>query len=606
MSTEKSRTWSWEFDSPPKVVWTALANTQRFNEAIGAPTYKVEELPQSDGSVISIARARKGPFDLEWEEAVVDRVFNRWFHQRRIFLKGPLKTLNSWLKITQTEKGCRAEFTIAATPSGMMGRLILATRFFSGPDRVLNQLAANMKSFADGTVETPYEVPPPTLALGSEARIRDLKEAIDQSPFSHGLTQRLADFAFKRQDADVSQIRPLALARLWNVPARHAVEVCLQAAKQGLLGLRWHLLCPHCQGGKGESASLDQLPVGEHCNSCNIDFDREYSGNVELAFHPAAAIRPVETAAFCTAGPMVTPHVVVQISLKPGETRTVTAELAHGSYRLRTVEPGPSHIIDWHSGGFPEVIANVDSMEAGAPVDSGKITLTNRTGRRLALVIEERGWARDALTADRVTTYQAFRDLFSREMLRPGDTGDIDHVTLMFTDLKGSTALYNRVGDPEAYAQVRDHFSVLGTAVRENNGAVVKTIGDAIMAAFANPLDGLAAAIQIQNDMKAHNSTTEGEPLIIKIGLNTGRCIAVTLNDRLDYYGATANLTARLESQSQGGDIILSESLTHDAAICDRLTKITLEKGMAELKGFADSIPYFRVLADDINKLVDD
>jgi class 3 adenylate cyclase len=67
----------------------------------------------------------------------------------------------------------------------------------------------------------------------------------------------------------------------------------------------------------------------------------------------------------------------------------------------------------------------------------------------------------------------------------------------MLTDIRGSSALYNRVGDARAYSWVREHYAVLTRAVREHDGAVVKTIGDAVMAALSSPADGLAAALAI-------------------------------------------------------------------------------------------------------------
>ena len=114
-------------------------------------------------------------------------------------------------------------------------------------------------------------------------------------------------------------------------------------------------------------------------------------------------------------------------------------------------------------------------------------------------MVERRDWVADALTAHQVTALQAFRDMFSDEVLRPGDEVAIGTVTLMFTDLKGSTALYDRVGDAQAFHMVREHFAVLAKAVREHDGAIVKTIGDAVMAAFADPAQAVRAALAIQS-----------------------------------------------------------------------------------------------------------
>ena len=197
---------------------------------------------------------------------------------------------------------------------------------------------------------------------------------------------------------------------------------------------------------------------------------------------------------------------------------------------------------------------------------------------------------------------QAFRDLFDDDVLRPGDDVGIDHIAIMFTDLKGSTALYERIGDPKAYALVREHFAILGKAVRAHDGAIVKTIGDAIMAVYVNPADGLRCALQIQDDIAQFNRDSGKEPITIKLGLHCGRCISVTLNNRLDYYGSAANKAARLEAQSTGGDIVLSPQFAADRKVARLLDGIPVGEDSAELKGFAEPIRFLRIGAEALAK----
>jgi class 3 adenylate cyclase len=114
-------------------------------------------------------------------------------------------------------------------------------------------------------------------------------------------------------------------------------------------------------------------------------------------------------------------------------------------------------------------------------------------------------------------------------VLRAGDDAAIEHITLMFSDLRGSTALYNRIGDGPAYHLVREHFAFLAGEVREHNGAVIKTIGDAVMAAFGEPADAVRAILSIQNHIAAFNTSQETEELVIKLDAHAGRTIAVNL-----------------------------------------------------------------------------
>ncbi|MCZ6577314.1 MAG: DUF5939 domain-containing protein [Gammaproteobacteria bacterium] len=598
MDTIKHRTWVWEFDSPVEKIWPLLADTARFNEAAGLPRHEVREIPQADGSVRYFGRARLGPLALEWEEQPVNWIHNQWFRHCRRFRKGPFKTLCAHLRFSLRAGGCRCTYTVEIEPANGLGRLLLATGFFHNIGKTFGRLADNARDFARGQREREFDCKPPRLAPRAKARVADLVARIEATPHGHALAGKLADYALERQEVDVWVIRPLKLARQWGVPERHAIEVCLEAARQGLLALRWDLLCPRCQTGKASVPALDRLPQGAHCSSCNIDYDRNYSANVELVFYPAAAIRPLDGGEYCLFGPMSTPHIKVHLTLGPGEKRTVDLDLSLGSYRLRTLEPGGEQTIEWNSDGFPEVLADGQSVSAGPPSQPGTVILRNKAQRRLTLIVEERAWRRDALTAHRVTALQAFRDLFDEDVLRPGDNVEIDYITLMFTDLKGSTALYERIGDPQAYSLVREHYAIIGKAVREHNGAVVKTIGDAIMGAFADPADALRCAIRLHNDFAQFNETSGKDPIIIKLGLHVGRCIAVTLNNRLDYYGTAANKAARLESQSAGGDIVISPDLASDPGVRPLLAELSPREEVAQAKGFSEPIRFLRITAE--------
>jgi class 3 adenylate cyclase len=232
----------------------------------------------------------------------------------------------------------------------------------------------------------------------------------------------------------------------------------------------------------------------------------------------------------------------------------------------------------------------------------GSIHILNTGSAERYAVIEDRRWAQDALTAHEATTMQAFRDLFADAVLRPGDQVAIGRIAFLFTDIKGSSDLYNRVGDARAYGLVREHYAVLTRAVREHDGAVVKTIGDAVMAAFADPANALEAALAIRDDIARSNGdaaagTGAEAAIVVKLGLHVGPCIAVTLNDRLDYFGRTVNLAARLQNESQGGDIVLSQAMAEEPAVAQRLRDLEPAAETARVKGFAEAIALRRIPA---------
>ena len=595
MSKVYSRTFEWRFDSPPSSIWRAMADTARFNEAAGLPVHKIDEEGQPDGSVRYFAEARKGPFALAWEEIPVEWVDGKWFRHMRVFSKGPLRTLCATLRLEPDgDSGAIGHYTIDASAANPIGTVILATAFFDGAKKSFDALAASARDWAAGRREMPFDTPPVKLTGDGRTRLDVLTSRIEASAHAHGLVRRLVDWMLQAQEIDLMRIRPLALARRWDARERDVIELCLQSVKDGLLESRWDLLCPRCRGAKLTVTSLDTLPRGAHCSACNIGYDREFATNVELTFHPSPAVREVVDGEFCLFGPMTTPHVKVQVTLEPGETRTIEAPLATGDYRLRTLEIGGASDITHESGGFPGVTVTNDMVTAGAPSGEGEIDLANECDRRRTVIIESRDWVQEALTAHRVTTMQAFRDLFPSDVLGSADEVGISQVTLMFTDLKGSTEFYERVGDSAAYHLVHDHFAFLARVVREHDGAIVKTIGDAVMAAFTDPANGARAALAVQAGVDEFNRGTGTEDIVIKLGVHCGPCIVVTLNDQLDYFGSTVNMAARLQGESIGGDIVFSEDLLADPIVSTMVRPSELSSETRFIKGFSRPITFRR------------
>lgn len=538
---------------------------------------------------------------LEWREEPVNWVKNQWFEHRRHFSKGPLKMLYAHLRIEPDGAGSKCTYTLDVEASGLLGELAIRTVFFKSAGKTFTAMVKTVDQFVSGERDAPFEITPPVLSQDARLRMEHAIEEIEASPHGHGLSARLAEYVATGQEVDVVKIRPLELARVWNHAPREVIETCLEATRVGLLNLRWDILCPRCRVAKSISNGLDELPTGAHCDTCNIDYDREFSRNVELSFQPAPGIRPIVFGEYCLFGPGSTPHIVAQIAVPSGGSRDLDAVFAHAPYRLRTLEAGPEADIDYDGDAFPTMILADDVVTSGPPFEPGKLRLVNESSYDRVFIIEELTWERDALTADRATTLQAFRDLFSEQILRPGDEVSIQRVSLMFTDLRRSTALYEQIGDARAYALVRDHFAVLTDIVRRHDGGVVKTIGDAVMASFTNPASCLSAAIEIQNAVAAFNEGHAGDmgdedAVTIKIGIHEGPCIAVTLNDRLDYFGTTVNMAARLEGQCIGGDVVLSLAIAENPAVALLLSGRDVSRESAELRGFEAEVGFHRLM----------
>ena len=205
------------------------------------------------------------------------------------------------------------------------------------------------------------------------------------------------------------------------------------------------------------------------------------------------------------------------------------------------------------------------------------------------------GRRRPFLTAKRLLSNQTFRDLYRTDTLEVDQRLKITSLTFLFTDLKGSTELYERVGDLVAFDLVRAHFRALQETVAAEGGAVVKTIGDAVMATFPTPDRAVAAALRMREAMRALNEAHEREDLLLKVGIHEGPCLAVTLNERQDYFGQTVNIAARVQGLAASPCILASGPVVGHPGASGLLGRAGLEpagrpRSLAGDRGRADGV----------------
>jgi class 3 adenylate cyclase len=205
------------------------------------------------------------------------------------------------------------------------------------------------------------------------------------------------------------------------------------------------------------------------------------------------------------------------------------------------------------------------------------------------------GGRRPYLTAKRLLTNQTFRDLYRTDTLGIEQRLKIMSVTFLFTDLKGSTELYERVGDLVAYDLVRAHFQILNEIVASESGAVVKTIGDAVMATFPVPDRAVSAALRMRDAMRQLNERRGAEDVILKIGIHEGPCLAVNLNDRQDYFGQTVNIASRVQELATGDSIFATQPIVRHAESARLLSSrgVDAEPQNLTLRGIGDRMPVF-------------
>lgn len=592
MSKEFYYKWEWHLSSTPEQLWALIADTNKFNHDTDVP-----EIEQLDTSELHNARRKlrlyRFGIPVEWIEEPFEWIRPFRFGVVRRYASGPVAEMRVLAELTPESTGTFLSYEVWAIPKNILGYAaipfqigFISAKKFESIFRKYDTAAHQKKLFFD----THFFSTPVTFVPGGKERMSNLQQSIVKQGADLQIVNHLIEIISASDDLTLSRIRPYALADYWSVSRRKTLETFLIATREGLLDFRWDLLCPLCRGAKFTANSLSKIQSQVHCDSCHIDFTVNFDRSVELTFRPNSSIRKIDAAEFCIAGPQVTPHVTIQQLLPAKTERKVNPLLEKGRYRLRTLQLDGGTFAVVNDEGMREVIFSATlngwNNEEIAFHPKATIVFRNETSQEQLFIFERMEWNDQAATAADVTSLQLFRDLFANEALRPGEQISVGSLAILFTDLRGSTKMYKEIGDAPAFGRVMQHFDVLKEAIANEEGAIIKTMGDAVMAVFKRPANAMRAVIEAQIALKKKSISTV--PLILKAGIHFGPSIAVNLNDKLDYFGSTINLAARLVDASQGNDILISRNVFNDPEVKELLRKqsCTTQELFINLKGF--------------------
>jgi adenylate cyclase len=420
------------------------------------------------------------------------------------------------------------------------------------------------------------------------------------------ILDRIGDFVLEGRDVELSSVRPGKFAKERGLNRIKTVKAFLQLTKTGVFDLRWTVHCPHCKGGSQRSSNLSELNRDSFCPLCKTGYEADFDRSVELSFEANPAVVSLEDMnPFDLNMGAYDLEPGVGISIDPGEEHFLEYRLVPGNYFL--VSKDDRVAVNFAVDSGAEAVQDF-TLSYGqdappiqiVPLKPGKLRLKVGNRRTVAANflfarIADPEWIDAAL----VTTLQEFRDFFSKEMLSPQETFSIRNLAILFTDIKGSTEMYERLGDSKAFYLVKEHFKIMEEVVRENDGGIVKTIGDAVMAVFRLPDKAMAAAREMIDRFDEFNlENRTRSQIVIKVGVHSGPCIAVTLNDRIDYFGTSVNLAARIQGLSDGRDVMVSERFFRESGASG-----TLAASVWSWETFSTSLKGIRE-AQEIYKLV--
>jgi class 3 adenylate cyclase len=591
----------------PVQLWPFVSNTDMINKRTGLPAVAYSFRKNAAGGTFVHGKFRVGPLKLDYEELPFEWLAPRFLRSDRVFQNGPLRLMRYEVELSPLSEGgagVRVAITISPWFIGTLGKPIIR-KFLGNFEKVYRDIDSKLgqkKAIfpAVGFLEDGEAIKKRARALAA-----DWKGIMPDSP----IPLIVAEFISSAPDRFLRRIRPFELASQHSVNRLEMLKFFLAATRKGYLNMSWDILCPSCGGDKAKSPSLGGVTTKVHCDSCDIDYGAAFDRNVEVTFSPATKVRDIGTGVFCFGNPANTTHVVAQHSVDPGEVSRLSLVLSEGRYRLRSPTVG-GRILFQVTGESKEkacleAVLNGELSNQGVSIigPSVEVEVSNPKPYSQTVRIENLWWLRHATTAAFVTSLQDFRDMFSSEALAPGIQLGISNLAIMFTDLKGSTSLYDTFGDAKAFSLVQSHFDILHRVIAAHMGGIVKTIGDAVMAVFQRAEYAFEAGLAILYELKEWNAGhDEPDRITIKLGFYEGPCIALTLNEKLDYFGSTVNRANRVQDQSRGGEMVLPDDIFHAEPVQDILKReaargirTRVEKFEASLKGFAKPQLLYRV-----------
>jgi len=436
-------------------------------------------------------------------------------------------------------------------------------------------------------------------------------------------------------DRALCRVNVLDFAAKAGLDEELAIAAFLHAARLGIFELSWNVLCPSCAGVLDASATLKSVNREQyHCAWCAAGYEPVLDEIVEVTFTVNRRVRRI---AAHDPDELPLPEYFRQIFWSSAidlpedldrliqEITLDTVELPPGDKALLSLQLPAELVIVLdpvtHTTQFLEVTGEATRERQSLSLIFDKVRTPTETielrpgplrlsfenhtefrvlpglwiaGGQLEQLLRRR---RPFLTAKRLLTNQVFRDIYGADTIDVDQRLKITSLTFLFTDLRGSTELYERVGDLAAFDLVRAHFQILNEIVAAEAGAVVKTSGDAVMATFPTPDRAVAAALRMREAMRALKDARGGDGLMLKIGIHEGPCLAVVLDNRQDYFGRTVNIAARVQGLADSRSILATRSVvTHPTASSlletSGLTPLAHHRA---LRGVADEMAVYEI-----------
>jgi len=583
--------WNWILHSEPEKLWPLISDTNRLFKEIGLPAVQPTDISYEikDGH-LQLSYDNINATDA-WIEEPYEWEYPYRYGVKKSFKSGPFEESKIEVDLFPHKKGTRLRYQIWATPKN---RLLYYYIYLKYKTILRTKLKTAFKKYAELIKKDilPYQQASNS-ALDRRARKRllKIKNALYKTDAENKIIDKLCEFISDADDIDLVRIEPLKLAECWNTSPGKVLNSTLYAVKKGLLNFNWDLYCPNCRTIQQRCKTLNEVHEPIFCHDCNREFSVNFNQSLQLSFSPNPLVRKISDKFHSLSGPQEKPHVRIQQYIKAGEKRYITADLHEDIYQLHCSESEGIAIFKVDENAHDTVKVRLTDLGLNGVVKIShrpNLIFENQTQKDQIFVFEKVAWDQNKITASQITSLQIFRDLFSNEVLPKGEKLAVDKLTLMFTDIYDSTAMYDKEGEDHAISRVIEHFEILQGAVAREGGALVKTIGDAIMAVFSEPDKAFKAFIAAQEIISQDNRFDKS--LKLKAGIHHGSCVAVNLNNKIDYFGSTVNIASRLVDTANENEIVISQDVAKNDDIQrllrEKYSHFNIRQEPVSLKGF--------------------
>ncbi|WP_141733043.1 adenylate/guanylate cyclase domain-containing protein [Oligoflexus tunisiensis] len=583
-------------DAPLDKVWAVVSEHDLLRRRMGMSMVNFQFRPVTEGGSML-----EGEYPIPFGKAHFYERPYEWIHcsyclGTRLFDQGPVRYafLAFYLEPVHAEQ-TRVKAEMRVVLKGALKAIVLRKLQKAALNfpQVIQELARNIQSSQPQSFEASLSPRP------DANRKQHLLEALKKLEPFHAQIEAVADYGARAGERFLQRLRPYEIADYYNLPRQNTLAFFLEGTQVGLFTLNWDILCPACRGAKKQSRSLRELEKKVHCEACGINFEVVESKDVELSFRFAGEIAIEPAPIYCIGNPARSPTIHVQMPLAPHEKRKLSLHLPGKTYRLRDMKQGHLLRLVVHDKGLAELhhadLERLRKQNEVAVQPHLQLHWENTGDQWQVLRFDCLDPHHDAATADQVAALPAYRHLFSDDALRPGMQLGVGHLVFLFSDIRGSTQLYRELGDSKAFRLVQDHFALMDSFIRKEEGSIVKTIGDAVMATFLDEEAAIRAAMTIQKYYEEHRQDNNLAGL--KIALHSGPCIMVNLNDHMDYFGTTLNICSRLLDQATDEDIVVSGSLFQMPKVQAFLSQqnITWTQDEQILRGFQGTKTFYRL-----------